>query len=178
MKVIDDKGRLFGIVNVIDAVGIVLIIALIVSAGAVVIATSSTDDGSQNSANESGNATENTAPMMNQTTSMVRFQLIDDAPYVVNGIDKGPVPSNEDIVSVLGSSQTTPVPTGTNNTTSNASLRLRVNVTTQQGTAHFKDERLYIGSQFRLDLGNVVVDAIVTDFEVNNRTAVAGQKLT
>lgn len=175
MKAIDDKGRLFGVVNVIDAVGIVLIIALIVSAGAVVIATSSTNGGSQNSVNESGNATGNTTSMMNQTTSIVQFQLIDDAPYVVNGIDKGPVPSNEDIVSVLGSSKTTSVPIGTNNTTSNASLRLRINLTIQEGTAQFKDERLYIGSQFRLDLGKVVVDAIVTDFEVENRTTVAAQ---
>lgn len=170
MKAIDENGRLFGVVNVIDAVGVVLIIALIISAGAVFISMSSTGGGAPSPANESGNATETTTPTVDRTMSVVRFQLINDAPYVVNGIDRGPVPNNENIVAVLGASQTTPVETGINNTTSSASLRLRVSVTEQEGTVQFKDERLYIGKQFRLDLSNVVVDAVVTDFEVDRRT--------
>lgn len=170
MKGIDENGRLFGVVNVIDAIGVMLIIALIVSAGAVFISVSSTDDRTQNPANGSGNVTETTTPAVNATTSVVRFQLIDDARYIVNGIDRGPVPSNENVVAVLWASQTTPVATGINNTTSNASLRLRVNVTEQDGQVQFKGERLYIGKQTTLDLGNVVVDATVTDFEIERRT--------
>ncbi|GAA0471478.1 DUF4330 domain-containing protein [Halococcus dombrowskii] len=173
MKVIDDNGRLFGVVNAIDAVGIVLVIALIISVGAIFIAPSSTSGGVQKSANGSGNASETKTPMMNRTTSVVRFQLTNDAPYIVDGIDKGAVPNNEHIVSVLDSSRTTPVSTGTNNTTSNASLRLRVNVTIEDSDVQFQDERLYIGNEFRLDLGDVVVDAVVTDFEVNYQTTVA-----
>jgi hypothetical protein len=170
MKDIDENGRLFGAVNVIDAVGVVLIIALIISAGAVFISTSSTGGGAASSENEVKNATQTTTPTVTRTTIAVRFQLLNDAPYIVNGIDRGPVPSNENIVAVLGTSRTTPVETGINNTTSNASLRLRLNVTEQQSHVQFEDERLYIGQQFRLDLGNVVVDAIVTDFETNRVT--------
>lgn len=167
MKGIDENGRLFGIINVIDAIGVALIIALVVSAGAVFVSISSTGDGAQVPENGSGNATQATTPTENRTTITAQFLLLNDAPYIVNSIDRGPVPSNENIVAVLGTSRTTPVKTGINNTTSNASIRLRLNVTEQQGHVQFASDRLYIGKQFRLDLGNVVVDAIVTDYKVN-----------
>ena len=178
MKGIGENGRLFGVVNVIDAVGVVLLIALIVSAGAVFIATSSTGNGTENPENVSENATETTTPTVNRTMMVVRFQLLNDAPYVVNAIENGPVPSNENITAVVGVSRTTPVPTGLNNTTSNASLRLRLNVTEQQGRMEFEGERIYIGKHLRLDLGKVIVDAVVTDFEVNRRTTRNGQAVT
>ena len=170
MKGIDEDGRLFGVINIIDAVGILLIIALVISAGAVLVSSSSlTGGGAENTEDEAGNTTQ-TRPAENQTTVVVHFQLLNDAPYIINGIDRGPVPGSKNIIAVLGVSQTTPVETGINNTTSNASLRLRLNVTEQQGRVQFEDERLYIGKQLTLDLGKVVVDAIITDFEVS-RTA-------
>lgn len=170
MKGIDENGRLFGVVNIIDAVGVVLIIALIVSAGAVFISPSLTGGGATNSENDAGNTSETETSSVNRTTITARFQLLNDASYIVNGIDRGPVPSNENVVAVLETSRTTPVEIGINNTTSNANLRLRLNVTEQQGHVQFANERLYIGKQFRLDLGDVVVDAIVTDFEANHAT--------
>ncbi|WP_049898134.1 DUF4330 family protein [Halococcus agarilyticus] len=177
MKGIDENGRLFGTVNVIDAVGIVLLIALIVSAGAVFVSVSSTDGGAETSGTASedatgtvsGNATETGGSNANRSSIVVRFQLLDDAPYIVEAIDEGPVPGNENITAVLGTSRTTPVETGPN-TTSNASLRLRLDVTEQQGRVQFEGERLYIGKEVQLDLGDVIVNAIVTDFRTSRTT--------
>lgn len=176
MKGIDENGRLFGVVSAIDAIGIILVVALIISAGAVFISTTSTGGGDASSENEAESATETTSQTVNRTTMTVRFQLLNDASYIVNGIDRGPVPSNENITTVLGAFWTTPIETGINNTTSNAGLRLRLNVTEQQGHVQFENERLYIGKQFRLDLGNVVVDTIVTNFESNRATATTERK--
>jgi len=169
MKGIDENGRLFGVVNVIDAVGVVLLVALVVSAGAVFVSITSTDGGAGTSPNPSGNATEAGESSANQTSIVVRFQLLNDAPYLVEAIDEGPVPSNENITAVLGTSRTSPVETGPN-TTSNASLQLRLNVTEQQDRIQFEGERLYIVKEVRLDLGDVMVSGIVTEFETNRTT--------
>jgi len=178
MKGIDENGRLFGTVNVIDAVGIAFLIALLVSAGAVFVSISSTDGGAETAPkNESVNATTTEAPSANQTPMVVRFQLLDDASYIVEAIDEGPVPGNENITAVVGTSRTTPVETGPN-TTSNASLRLQLDVTEQRSRVQFEGERLYVGKEVRLDLGGVIVNGILTDLGANRSTTTNTQTRT
>lgn len=171
MKGIDENGRLFGVMNVIDAVGVLLAVALVVSAGVGFIAIAPIDSGGETSGDEAADAAETETPSVNRTTMVVRLQLFDDARYIVEGIESGPVPGNGNIVAVLGTSRTTPVETGINNTTSNASLRLRINVTEQQNRIEFAGERIYIGKEVTLDLGEVVVRAVVTDFEASQKTS-------
>ena len=178
MKGIDENGRLFGVVNVIDAVGVVLLVALVVSAGAVFLSITSTDGGAETSPNASGNATGTGTQSVGQTTAVVDFQLLNDAPYVVDAIDEGPVLGSQNITAVLGTSRTTPVETGINGTTSNASVRLRLNITKRQTHVLLNDNRLYIGKRVRLDLGDVIVTGIVTEFEVEHPTTTSARTQT
>ena len=147
MKLLDEDGRLFGVINLIDASAVLLAIGIVV-AGAVVFVPGFLEQES----NEE---------------MTIRFQANNAPTYVVNSTEIGPVPSNDNVIAVLNKSARSPTATPNGSTTS-MTLWARTRVSVNGGELYFDDQRIYVGKQVTLDLGNVVVGTTVTKIEANN----------
>lgn len=136
MKIVDDEGYLFGWVNIIDALVILLIIAIV--AASLSLAFSPTRNETQTK------------------TQVIRFQTVPEPAYVVNAIPEGRV-STDTIVAVENKS----IQKGPNETYV-VLLRVRIVITqNDDGFPMFKNERLYIGRKMQLDFGTTIVDGVV-----------------
>lgn len=137
MSVIDDKGRLFGKINIIDALVILFVFA-------VAIAGVSLVTGGDNSTSE-------------MSTRTVVVDIDQQPQYIIDTIDEGPV-ETEAVVAVRNK---TVIPA-----TNSARVRLTVTLAvseTPEGLPMFKGERLYVGRQVRLDLRTTIVNGTVVE---------------
>ena len=137
MRLLDDDGRLLGLLNPIDA-AVVFVLVVAVAVGATV-ALPSDDRGD---------------PHIMQ----VQFEADSVQSYVIMSTNVGPVPSNNDVLAVLNKSSS-PSP---NRSESNMQIWTRDRVQVHEGLYYLNGERIFVGKTVTLDLGNVVIDATVT----------------
>lgn len=149
MQVIDDRGYLFGLVNIIDALVVLVLLAVLVAGVALVT-------GAGSSPGEEPTQTE-----------VIDFQTDSYPAFVIDAIAEGEN-ANDDVVAVLDKS-VTDLPDNESQTGLNLTrARLRVEVvveTSRDGLPTFDGERLYVGRELQLDLRSTIVDGIVVDIE-------------
>lgn len=154
MKLIDDHGNLFGAVNVIDAL-VVLLVAAVAVAGVAFVTT--------------GGDAANQSPERSTTTTTVEVAGVQ--PYVADALTVGPV-ETEGIVAIENKSvsATTVV---TEDEAGNlherehpqqrtVTLELAVETTEQDGEMVFQGEPLEIGRTETLDFGTVSANVTFT----------------
>lgn len=162
MDFIDEKGRLFGKVNVIDAFVLLLVLTVAVLGGAFVLG----DDG------------ESTEERATVATATVQVRLTQMEPYVADAIPTGPVES-DGVVAVENRSVSPAIVTVS---TANGTLRQRehprkrtveltveLNVTTGESDPTFDGQPVEVGRTVTLDLGPVTVEGPITAVETDNR---------
>jgi hypothetical protein len=164
MNLIDDKGRLFGTVNIIDALAVLLVLAVVAAGTAFVLGT---DD----------QLTNQTKNQPTETTTTVTFQVTGIQPYVADAIPEGPIQTDA-IASVENkSTQPTEVIVKDQNGTlheqehprkKTVTLQVALNTTTTEDDVRFRDKPLEVGRQLTLDFGPVTVKGTVTDLADQN----------
>lgn len=154
MAPIDEEGYLFGLVNVVDALAVLLLVAVVVAGSAFVL--------------QSGVQAQEQA---SHTTVVVQTAV---APYVVDALSEGRTPA-DDVRAVENVAVGDRLElNGTDRYGSEAYYRvsLRVELATEtgdDGLVRFRGERLYVGRELQLDLGSTIVDVVVV--EVSEGTA-------
>lgn len=156
MKLIDDRGNLFGAVNIIDALVVLLVVAVVV-AGAAFVATG---------------GDEPTQPQEpSTTTATATVEVAGVQPYVADALTVGPVDTGG-IVAIENKS-VSPTIVVTEDESGNLyerehpqqrTVRLELTLETldQDGERQFQGEPLEIGRTATLDFGDVTVDATFT----------------
>jgi hypothetical protein len=141
MAVIDEEGRIFGTVNVVDALVVLFALAVVVAGVALVTG--------------GGGDTETETP-----TRTVVFETGTQPDYVVNSVTEGQVPTSE-VVAVENKRLRPPEGNATG-----SRLRLTVTLVVEEngdGLPTFAGERLYVGRDLQLDLGTTIVSGTVVD---------------
>lgn len=136
MAIIDDKGRLFGTVNIIDALVVLFVLAVAVAGVALLAGGGSSDE---------------------TPTRTVVVDTGQQPDYVIDAIREGSVETSE----VVAVENKTVISANGNET-----LRLTVTLAATEnadGLATFAGERLYVGRQVRLDLRTTIVDGTVIE---------------
>ena len=163
MNLIDDKGRLFGTVNIIDALAVLLVLSVAAAGAAFVLGTDEQPE--QSSATNK------------HTKTTVTFQVTGVQPYVADAIPESPIKANE-IAAVRNKSvQPTEVIVTSQNGTlheqphprkKTVTLRVALNTTRTEQDVLFQDKPLEIGRQLTLDFGPVTVKGHVTKITPKN----------
>jgi len=161
VEVIDEEGNLFGVVNVIDALVVLLVVAVLGAGVSLVLGGPTPQD-----------ATGTDGP--NRTVVDVEYRSENLQPYVVDAIAEGTVPS-ENVTrihnrSVTASQVITQNQSGTlsvqqHPTRQTVTLRLGLNVTVRDGEYLYNGQPLQIGMQLTLDLGETTVTGSVVAIE-------------
>jgi hypothetical protein len=154
MNLIDDKGRLFGTVNIIDALAVLLVLAVAAAGTAFVLGADSPQ-----------------TPTDDQQTTTVTFEITKIQPYVADAIPEGPI-DTEQIATVQNKSvRPTEVIVEDQNGTlherqhprkQTVTLHVSLNTTTTEDDIMFEDKPLEVGRQLTLDFGQVTVKGTVT----------------
>jgi hypothetical protein len=162
MNLIDDKGRLFGTVNVIDALAVLLVFAVVAAGAAFVLGADEQLTGTN---------------QPTETTTIVTFQVAHLQPYVADAIPEGPIQTDA-IASVENKSiRPTEVVVKDQNGTlherehprkKTVTLQLALNTTTTEDDVLFNGEPLEVGRQLTLDFGPVTVKGTVTELPNRN----------
>jgi hypothetical protein len=164
MNLIDDKGRLFGTVNIIDALAVLFVLAAVGAGAAFVLGT---DDQPRDQAT---NQSEN-------TTTTVTFEITGVQPYVADAIPEGPVESdgiaaveNKTVqpTEVVVEDQNGDLHERTHPKKKTVTLQLTLNTTTTDDDIIFNDEPLEVGRDLTLDFGPVTVQGSVTSLAPEN----------
>ena len=136
MPIIDDEGRLFGAVNIIDALVVLLVLAVVVAGVALVTGGGSTGE---------------------RPTRTVVVDVGQQPDYVVDAIEEGSVGTSE----VVAVENKTAI-----GDDGNDRLRLTVTLAVTKnadGLPTFAEERLYVGRQIQLDLSTTIVSGTVIE---------------
>lgn len=157
MNIIDDEGNLFGTVNIIDALVLVLILAVVVS-GIVFVSGE----------NESSSSTgpEEVEPVG------VTMEVVGVQPYVADALTTGPV-DTEGIVAIENKS-VSPTTVVVEDDSGNlherehpqqqtVTLQVTLQSTMSQDGPTFREKPLEVGQTFELDFGDVTVETTVTN---------------
>jgi hypothetical protein len=159
MEVIDEKGRVFGVVNVVDLLVVVFLLAVVAAGAALVMG----------GGGAKGAAT-------NQTESVtLTVQATDVQPYVAQAVPESGTVDPGNVTSVENK-MVRPATIITENNSGGALARDHPRLKTveldvivmadrRNGTPYFDGRRLYVGSEIRLDFGNVVLSGDVTAVE-------------
>lgn len=160
MDFIDDKGRIFGTVNIIDALAVLLVLAVVAAGTAFVLGT---DDQSTSTDR--------------QTTTTVTLEITGVQPYVADAIPDGQTDA-DDITAIKNKSiqptqvivedQNGELHERTHPRKQTVTLQLTLNTTETDGEVLFRGEPLEVGRQLSLDFGRVTVDGNVTSFPTEN----------
>jgi len=163
MDLIDDKGRLFGTVNIIDALAVLLVLAVAAAGAAFVLDQSPAINQTDQSTN---------------TTTTVTFQISGVQPYVADAIPEGSIDTDR-ITAVENKSvhPTEVIVTDQNGTLherqhprkQTVTLEVSLNTTTTEDDTLFAGKPLKVGRQFTLDFGPVTVKGTVTKVPVDTR---------
>lgn len=154
-RIIDENGRVFGVVNIIDLM-VVLVVAAILIAGFALVTGESPDD-------------ETPSPV----TLEVRAENVE--PYVANAVpSEGAIDSD----AIIRLERTAVSPAETVVTDQNGELHLRghprlktvevhvrVVPSRTNGDLRYDGEPIRIGSEISLDFGNVVIDGTITGID-------------
>jgi len=164
MDLIDDKGRLLGTVNIIDALAVLLVLAVVAAGAAFVLGS---DDRPVN--REPTDHPEN-------TTTAVTFEVVGVQPYVADAVPEGPIDS-ESIVGVDNKSvrstevvvrdESGELRERTHPRKQTVTLELTLNTTTTDEDVLFGGEPLEVGRQLSLDFGPVTVNGNVIAISPN-----------
>jgi len=136
MPIIDEEGRLFGTLNIIDALVVLFVLAVAVAGVALVTGGGSSDE---------------------TPTRTVVVDVGQQPDYVVDAIEEGSVGTSE----VVAVENKTVIPGEGNDR-----LRLTVTLAVTEnadGLPSFAEERLYVGRQVQLDLRTTIVSGTVID---------------
>ena len=155
MKVLDNHGRLFGTVNIIDALAVLLVLAVAAAGTAFVLGT---DD-------------QPTGPT-EQPTSTVTLEITEVQPYVADAIPEGPIKT--DAVAAVENKSVRPaevIVADQNGTLherehprkKTVTLAVSLNTTVEDDETLYNGKPLEIGRQLTLDLGPVTVKGNVTN---------------
>jgi len=160
MDLIDDKGRLFGTVNIIDALAVLLVLAVVAAGAAFVLG-----------ADDQPTTTDR------QTTTAVTFEVAGIQPYVADAVPEGPIDS-ESIAAVENKSvrstevvvrdESGELHERTHPQKKTVTLELTLNTTTTDEDVLFGGEPLEVGRQLTLDFGPVTVVGNVTAISPNS----------
>lgn len=154
MKLLDDTGRLFGVVNVIDALVVLLLLASTIAGATLLLG----DQG----------------PTETTTETTVTLQIQNVQPFVAKAVPTGSVPTDSIVavrnMSVEPATVIVQSQNGTlyqrkhpRNQTVTATVTL---ITTEQDSdRQFEGEPLEIGRRLKLDFGDVTVHGTVTKVE-------------
>jgi hypothetical protein len=166
MDLIDDKGRLFGTVNIIDALAVLLVLAVAAAGAAFVL-------GADGQPTTPGQA----APDNRQTQTTVTFEITGVQPYVADAIPEGPIDTDR-IAAVENKSvrPTEVIVTDRNGTlherqhprNRTVTLAVSLNTTATEDDTLFADEPLEVGRRLTLDFGPVSVKGTVTTVPVES----------
>ena len=151
MDLIDDKGRLFGTVNIIDALAVLFVLAVVAAGAAFVLGA---DD-----------------QQSNQQQTTVTYQITGVQPYVADAIPEGPV--RTDAIAAVENKTVRPTEVVVQDDAGElherphprkktVTLRLTLNTTQTDDDIQFEDEPLEVGRDLTLDFGPVTVDGNVT----------------
>lgn len=163
LDLLDDRGRLFGLVNVVDALVVLLVAAVVVAGVAFVLQP----------APEPPEPSESPEPP-ETTPIQVTLQMTDVQPYLSDAIREGMSASdgNQTIATIteVERSPSTLIVTDQNGqvlvrehpTREDLSIVARIETHETAGGFTFKEEPVEIGSTITLDLGNVTIDGTVT----------------
>jgi hypothetical protein len=160
MNLIDDKGRLFGTVNIIDALAVCLVLAVVAAGAAFVLGT----DDQPTETNQ-------------ETKTTVTVEITGVQPYVTDAIPDGPV-QTERIVAVenktvqptqvIVEDQNGDLHERTHPKKKTVTLQLTLNTTTTDDDIIFNDEPLEVGRELTLDFGPATVQGTVTSLAPEN----------
>ena len=160
-EIIDEDGNLFGVVNVIDALVVLLVVAVLGGGASLVLSSPTSQD-----------TTEPDGP--NLTVVDIEYRSENLQPYVVDAIAEGTVPSEN--ISQIHNKSVSPSQVVTQNQSGSLSvqehpvnqtvtLHLSLNVTGQDGEYLYNGQPLEIGSELTLDLGETTVTGNVVAIE-------------
>ncbi|MEF8886408.1 MAG: DUF4330 family protein [Haloarculaceae archaeon] len=135
MPIIDDEGRLFGTVNVIDALVVLFVLAVVVAGVALLTGGGGSDE---------------------TPTRTVVVDVGQQPGYVVDAIEEGPVETS----AVVAIENKTVVSGGSDRLRLTVTLAVTENA---DGLPTFAEERLYVGRQLQLDLGTTIVSGTVIE---------------
>jgi hypothetical protein len=152
-EIIDEDGNLFGVVNIIDALVVLLVVAVLGGGVSLVLSSPTSQD-----------TTEPDGP--NLTVVDIEYQSANLQPYVVDAISEGAVPSEN--VSQIHNKSVTASQVVTQNQSGallvqqhpvnqTVTLRIGLRVTGQDGEYLYNGQPLEIGSELTLDLGETTV---------------------
>lgn len=139
MDIIDGDGFLFGVVNIIDAL-VILLVAAVLIAGTALVAPA-------------GGETQQTKTVVIQTGAQPN--------YVIDAVEEGQV-ATSDIVAV---NQKTVTQINDNKQRLRLTVRLEVEEN-RDGLPTFRGDRLYVGRELTLDLGETIVKGTVVDMQL------------
>lgn len=156
MDIIDDRGRLFGTVNIIDAFAVLLVLAVAVAGATFILGNGSEEVSNQN------------------RETIVTVEVDGVQPYIADAIPEGPI-ETERVATVENKSvrPTTVVVSDQNGTLherrhprkQTVTLRISLNTTVEDGEPVFAGKPLEVGRVLTLDLGPVTVKSTVTNIE-------------
>ncbi|WP_132057794.1 DUF4330 domain-containing protein [Halorussus amylolyticus] len=162
MPLIDDKGRIFGTVNIIDALVVLLVLAVAAAGAAFVLGTG-----------DQPNTSSATDEPINTTTS-ITFEITGVQPYVADAIPEGEIDSDTIDAVESKSTESSKVVVEDENgelherehpQKRTVTLELALNTTETDGDILYEDEPLEIGRELSLDLGHVTVEGTVTKLQ-------------
>lgn len=143
MPILDKDGRLFGVINIVDVMVLLMAIAVVVAGVALVTGAEP----------EKNPATEETTT----ETLSITYRLEAVPEFLPEPIEIGPVKNNDALVAVTNKS----VVERSENETVTVDITVETRVTKKNGLTYYNGERIYVGKQITLDLGHVVVNPIV-----------------
>ncbi|UPV75253.1 DUF4330 domain-containing protein [Halorussus limi] len=159
MDPIDEKGQLFGTVNIIDAFVVFLVLAVIAAGATFILGTE--------------NQLTNTTDQLENTTTTVTFEITGVQPYTADAIPEGPL-QTDTIVSVQNKSvQPTEIIVKDKNgilhkqthpRKKTVVLQLTLNTMTTEDDVLLWNKPLEVRRQLVLDFGQVTVKGTVTNF--------------
>lgn len=149
MRILDDRGYLFGLVNIIDAL-VLLVLATVLIAGIALVTGSGSPETTDSDTD----------------TAVIAFQTDAYPDFVIDAIEEGEN-GNDEIVTVLEKSVTDLSANQSQPGVNMTRARIRVEVvvgTTPDGLPTFDGKPLYIGRELRLDFRTTIVEGLVVDF--------------
>ena len=167
MDFIDDKGRLFGTVNIIDALAVLFVLVVVVAGAAFALGT---DDQP---------ASTNQTDQLRNTTTTVTIEIFGVQPYIADAIPEGQIGKDRIIAVKDKSIEPTVVTVRDQNSslhkrthprkmTVTVQTTLNTTVKDDSGEILFGGNPLEIGQQLTLDFGHVTVKGTVTKMRVGN----------
>ncbi|GAB7020336.1 DUF4330 family protein [Halostagnicola bangensis] len=165
MNVIDEDGNLFGAINVVDALAIVLVLAVLV-AGVAVVGVLGIGDSSEPDESSSD-------PDEDLETRHATIELGHEPSYVVDRIDEGDTVTHEDSPHNLTITDVYVTPDATSNGEPTVTIRTEINgeltdPDDDSSSIQYAGEELRVGTDLQLTTAEYTTQGEVTDIDFDN----------